>query len=132
MTGGTALAAAIRPGFSTVTPYLSVRRAATLVDFLVVAFDAEPTYRSPSGHHFEVRIGDSMVMVGDVGDGTPSTGQLLVYVPDAEALHDRALAAGASSFLDPADRAWGEDETMMRGCAVQDPAGNVWFLAGPK
>ena len=120
----------VRQGFQSVVPFLSVQRAAKLVEFLVAAFDATETFRSKT--HFEVKIGDSMVMIGDVGDRAPVTGQLFMYIDDANALYKRAIQAGATSLMEPSDRHWGEGEEMMRAASVVDPCGNSWFLAGPK
>jgi PhnB protein len=119
-----------RPGFQSVVPFLSVQHAAKLVEFLVTAFDAVEAFRSKN--HFEVRIGDSMVMIGDVGDGPSTTGQLFMYVNDADALYRRAIQTGASSIMEPTERPWGEGEEMMRAAAIKDPSGNSWFLAAPK
>jgi len=73
----------IREGFQSVVPFLSVRGVASLVEFLCAGLGAKQTFESNSGTHFEVKIGDSMVMIGDVGDQTPATGQLFMYVEDA-------------------------------------------------
>lgn len=113
-------------------PFLSVQRAGHLVQFLRAALGAEQTFQSKSGTHFEVRIGDSMVMIGDAGDRAPSTGQLFMYVEDAAALYQRAIDAGAVSLMEPSVRNWGEDEEPMLGAAVKDPSGNSWYFAGPK
>lgn len=123
---------AIRTGFQTVVPYLAIQGAAELVEFLTAAFGARQTFRAPKGTHLEVKIGDSMVMIGDVGGGSPKTGQLLMYVEDAELLYRRAIQAGAISAMEPADVPWGEGGELMRGAGVKDPAGNLWYLAGPK
>src|SRR5438128_1353737 len=69
----TAVTTAIRQGFTTVTPYIRVREAG-LVDFLAQVFDARETFSgrgSGGGMHREVRVGDSMVIIGegDVGGG---------------------------------------------------------------
>jgi uncharacterized glyoxalase superfamily protein PhnB len=122
----------VRPGFQSVVPYLSIQGAARLVDFLKAAFGAQHTFLAPSGAHFEVKIGDSMIMIGDVGNGTPSAGQLFMYVENPEVLYRRAIEAGGTSIMEPCDRPWGEGEAMMRGAGVKDPSGNLWFLAGPK
>ncbi len=122
----------IREGFQTVVPYLSVQRAARLVEFLSVAFGAKQTFRSRSGTHYEVRVSDSMLMIGDVGDGTPKTGQFFMYVEDADALYERAIQAGATSLMPPSNRGWGEGEELVRGAGVKDPSGNAWYFAGPK
>ena len=122
----------IREGFQTVAPFLSVQGAASLVEFLCAGLGAKQTFESKSGTHFEVKIGDSMVMIGDVGDRPPTTGQLFMYVEDVAALYKRAIQVGATSLMEPSDRPWGEGEEMMRAAGVKDPCGNSWFLAGPK
>ena len=122
----------IREGFQSVVPFLSVQGAARLAAFLSEAFGAKQTFQSKSGTHFEVRIGDSMVMIGDVGNGAPKTGQLFMYVEDASALYHRAILAGAASLMEPSDRDWGEGEEIMCCAGVKDPSGNLWYLAGPK
>src|SRR5262245_30706909 len=67
---------AVREGFTTVTPYIRVRDAG-LVDFLAQVFDAQETFSGRGGGggmHREVRIGDSMVMIGEgvtAGDVMP-------------------------------------------------------------
>ncbi len=123
----------IRPGFQTVSSYLAVQGAAGLVEFLCLAFGAEHTFRATKGTHFEVRIGDSMVMIGEVGDERPpTTWQLFMYVSDPDELYQRAIEAGATSVLEPTMRPWAEGEELVRGAGVKDPCGNVWFLAGPK
>lgn len=70
----------VRPGFQSVVPYLPIQGAAKLVDVLTVAFGAQRTFVAPKGTHFEVKIGDSMVMIGEVGNGPPKEGQLFMYV----------------------------------------------------
>lgn len=121
----------VRPGLQSVVPYLTVQRAARLVELLELAFGAQPTFKAPTETHFEVRIGDSMVMVGDVGHGTATEARLFMYIDNANAAYVRAIDAGAASVMEPGERPWGEDETTMRGAAVLDPSGNLRFLAGP-
>src|SRR2546421_9433865 len=62
----------IPDGFHTVTPYLMVQEAAQLIDFVKQAFGATELMRatgSAGGIHAEVRIGDSVVMIGGVAPG---------------------------------------------------------------
>jgi uncharacterized glyoxalase superfamily protein PhnB len=73
-----------------------------------------------------------MLMIGDIVQGTPKPAQLFMYVENAQALHARALGAGATSVMEPCDKPWGDDGQLMVGAGVKDPAGNLWFLAGPK
>ena len=68
----TSAAKPVPDGYHTVTPYLTVENVQRLLDFVKKAFDAEETYRMarPDGSigHAEVRIGDSMVMMGQARD----------------------------------------------------------------
>ena len=74
-----------------------------------------------------------MVMIGEVGDKQPpSAGQLFMYVNDPDELHKKAIAAGATSVMEPTIRDWGEGGALVRGAGIKDPCGNLWFLAGPK
>jgi PhnB protein len=116
-------------GYHAVTPYLVVDGAARLIDFLEEVFDAEPGERlaAPGNRigHAEMRIGDSVVMLADSHAGRePLQMMLHVYVDDADATYQRALAAGASSVQAPADQFYGD-----RSGGVKDPLGNVWWIA---
>jgi PhnB protein len=120
----------IREGFTTVTPYVRVRDAG-LVDFLARAFGAEETFSgrgSGGGMHREVRVGNSMLMIGEGGDEggvmpiRPS--EFHVFVADVDAAFRRAIDAGATSLGEPEDREYGE-----RSGFVKDPFGNYWYIA---
>ena len=118
----------IREGFTTVTPYVRVQEAG-LLDFLTAVFDAKETFSTggSSGVHREVRVGDSMLMIGEGGVevGQPfSPAAFHVYVPDADAAFQRALAAGGTSMGDPEDRPYGE-----RAGFIKDAFGNHWYIA---
>ena len=117
---------ALRKGFHTVTPYLVVADINREVEFLKQAFDAEETERvrgGGGGWHVEVRIGDSMIMMGQGPAGTPTTSaQIFLYVEDPDALYQRALKAGATSKSEPRDESYG------RSGGVTDPCGQVWWL----
>jgi PhnB protein len=120
----------IPEGFHTITPYLVVQGVATLIAFLQQAFGAEETHpplQRPDGTimHAEVRIGDSVVMMGELtGIFTPMPGSLYLYVHDADAVYKRALQAGATSLMEPANQFYGD-----RSAGVQDPVGNRWWIA---
>ena len=120
-------------GYRTLTTYLVAQDADALVDFMKKTFDAEELFRggpgSEGGMHCEVRIGDSMLMVGGGGAGmkwrgTPMPGAFHIYVPDCDATYARALEAGATSIDEPADQFYGE-----RSASVKDGAGNSWYIA---
>jgi uncharacterized glyoxalase superfamily protein PhnB len=89
-------------------------------------FDAEETLRAESGpgrFHAEVRIGDSMLMVGG-GSGRKMPAAIEVYVPNVDEVYKRAIDAGCVE-LQPVENAhW---EPIRLGC-VQDQAGNMWSI----
>lgn len=119
----------IREGFRTITPYLTVAEGARLIDFLKHTFGAEEVSRSntsPGGFHSEVRMGDSMLMIGsgEMVRGKEKLGAFHIYVPDCDAAFQRALEAGATSQGEPADRPYGE-----RSGFVKDFAGNHWYIS---
>jgi PhnB protein len=125
-------------GFRTVTPYLIVEDAPALIKFTGRVFGAEEMHRTfgpGGGIHAEVRIGDSMVMIGGGSEGRPlgrpgMPTALHVYVEDTDAVYRRALDSGASSIGAigaPADQEYGE-----RSAGVKDPSGNVWYIATAK
>ena len=124
------MAVKARPdGYHAVTPYLVVDGAARLIDFLEEVFDAEEVERfaAPGNRigHAEVRIGDSVVMLGDAhGEHTPMQTIPYVYVDDVDATYQRAVAAGAASVQAPVDQFYGD-----RSGGVRDPFGNMWWIA---
>ena len=116
-------------GFHTVTPYLVVSGAARLIEFLERAFDGKATVCStkPDGTigHAEVRIGDSAIMMGEAcGEWKALPCAIYLYVPDTDAVYRRALEAGATSIMEPADQFYGD-----RNAGVKDPCGNLWWIA---
>lgn len=122
----------VPPGFHAITPYLSVRAASRLVEFVKEAFGATELLRttgSKGGLHAEVRIGDSRVMIGGDAPGphVESPCSLHLYVPDADAVYWRALDAGATSLEEPVDQPYGDREA-----GVRDPSGNPWWIATHK
>jgi PhnB protein len=121
-------------GYRMVTPYLVAADGLALLEFVKQAFGAEETERvmTPTGVHAEVRLGDSPVMMGGGIAGKKFPGPLQpqalhVYVEDSDAAYQKALAAGAISIDEPRDQEYGE-----RSAAIQDPAGNFWYIATVK
>jgi len=124
----------VPPGFRMVTPYLVAEDGPALLDFAIQAFGAEETLRAetPNGVHGEVRIGDSMLMIGGGIPGKKSPpslhpNALHVYVQDADAVVRKAVAAGATLIGEPRDQEYGE-----RSGTVKDKAGNFWYIATHK
>src|SRR5262245_49722808 len=125
-------------GFRSITPHLAVRGAAAAIRFYRDVFGAEELYRNttPGGDlvvHAELLFGDSRFFVSDEfpehGVKAPPTAggasvTLHVYVDDVDALFERAVAAGATVLLAPADMFWGD-----RYGILEDPFGHRWSAA---
>jgi uncharacterized glyoxalase superfamily protein PhnB len=124
-------------GYHSVTPSIVVRDAARAIEFYQRAFGAEEVSRmaGPGGTimHAEIRIGDSIVMLGEEneqwGSRSPlstngNPGSLHIYVEDADAAFERALQAGATVRYPLEDAFWGD-----RYGKVTDPFGHEWGLA---
>lgn len=116
-------------GYGTVTPYLVVRDAESVIDFAKQTFGATELSRltddSGSIMHAEFTIGDSLVMIGTAGEQNPPMPAMLhVYVADADAVYLQALAAGATSLREPRTEFYGD-----RMAGVRDTQGNQWWLA---
>lgn len=119
----------IRDGFRTVTPYLLVERADRLIKFLCDAFAASVLCREvrPDGSimHSELRVGDSMLMLGEANDEFgPMPTSIYLYVPDCDAIYQQALKAGGESVFEVMGMPSGE-----RYGGVKDPTGNIWWVA---
>ena len=115
--------------YSTVTPYLIVKGAAQLVDFLKRAFGAKEVHlmKGPDGGvaHGDLLVGDSHVMLGEAnGPWAPQPTSLYLYLPDCDATYKQALAAGGTSVQEPKTQFYGD----RHGC-VKDLCGNLWWLA---
>jgi PhnB protein len=116
-------------GLHSVNPYLHPRRAEPLIGFLKRAFAAQEVakYASPDGvvQHAVVRVGDSVMEMGEAhGKYETMAAMFYLYVPDVDAVHKQAVAAGATSFQEPADQFYGD-----RSAGVRDAFGNTWYIA---
>lgn len=119
----------IPQGLRTVTPYLHPKGTGRMVEFLKQAFDAEEVERdeSPDGTimHAKIRIGDSILEMGEAhGEFGPMPTTIHLYVNDTDGFYRRALQAGGTSIVSPADTPYGD-----RSAAVIDPSGNHWYIA---
>ena len=121
-----------------VTPSLVCTPCTEAIDFYVAAFGAvelEPRMTGPDGMvgHAEIRIGDSVIMLGDEWPDSPtqsprtlggSSAALFIYTDDVDALWERALAAGAEVVFPLEVQFYGD-----KGGRVRDPFGHTWGLA---
>jgi uncharacterized glyoxalase superfamily protein PhnB len=123
---------------STIIPCLTYRDANAAVDWLAANFGLEQhaVYKNDSGQveHAQLTLGGGMVMIGPKREsaygklikqpdeiGGFETQSVYVLVPDADAVYDRAKAAGAEIAIDIKDEDYGG-----RGFSCRDPEGHLW------
>jgi uncharacterized glyoxalase superfamily protein PhnB len=126
-------------GYHTVTASFTFKDSQKALDFYAKAFAAADAqvFSNPSGRgimHATVRIGDTILMMGDEMPGAQgcqsaetlggSPVSFYVYVRDADAAFNRAVAAGASVVMPVAEMFWGD-----RCGTVRDPFGLQWMIA---
>jgi PhnB protein len=116
-------------GIQNVSPYLCVEGAEKTIQFLIQVFGCKDVDRSirPDGKIANVQLsfGDSIVMISDSSKDFPTMrAALYVYVADANATYDKALALGAKGIMKPMETPYGD----LNG-GIQDPSGNIWWIA---
>jgi PhnB protein len=119
----------LRPGLTSITPYLIVRGAAQFIDFPKAAFGATERMRVPTPDgsimHAEAPIGNGTIEFADESAAYPAAAAAIhLYMEDADATHDRAVQAGATSIAPVTDQPWGD-----RQGSVRDQFGNHWYIA---
>jgi PhnB protein len=127
----------IPEGYPRVTAYLCLQDAPRALAWYVDVLGAEEIMRIPSPGggvmHGEIRIGDSVVMLGEQAPdygafgpghfgGTPVS--LVLYVEDVDAAFARAVAAGATAERPVANQPFGD-----RMGTILDPFGHRWHLS---
>ena len=126
------MAAHVKPipeGFHTITPYVVADGAEKVIGFMKEAFGAQPTFdpmMRADGKimHAEFKIGDSILMIADASERAPAASVALhLYVPNVDAVYQKAIKAGATSLMEPQDQFYGD-----RSASVRDAAGNRWLI----
>jgi uncharacterized glyoxalase superfamily protein PhnB len=129
---------AIPEEFHTVTPMFMFKDARKAIEFYKRAFGAQERFAMPGPDgkgvmHAELRIGDSIIMMGEenpqehcksaetVG-GSPVS--FYLYLENVDEAFRMALEAGAESRMPVEEMFWGD-----RAGTVQDPFGYSWTLA---
>jgi uncharacterized glyoxalase superfamily protein PhnB len=130
----------IPDGYHTITAALTLSNAVEAIEFYKRAFGAVELARAPAPDgkkiwHAELQIGDSRLMLADefpemdpgsksplTLGGTPTN--LHLYVEDATAFFERAVAAGATVTMPLDDVFWGD-----RYGKLLDPFGHSWAVA---
>lgn len=128
----------IPEGFHSVTPMCVFKDAYKSIEFYKRAFGAEELFAMPGPDgkgvmHAEVRIGDSIIMMGEENPQEPcksaetmggSPVSFYIYVENADQAYRTALQAGAEAQMPVEDMFWGD-----RTGTVKDPFGYSWTLA---
>ena len=118
-----------------ISPYLFYEDGAAAMDWLirVFGFDEDMRMTDDDGrvNHGQVKLGDSIVMLGEPGSGYQSpktrgggTAGIHVYVEDVEAHHERAKAEGATIKMEPTNQEYGD-----RRYDTEDLEGHSWYFA---
>jgi uncharacterized glyoxalase superfamily protein PhnB len=116
-------------GYTTVAPWIVTADTGQLLDFVAAVFDGAESGRvrleDGTVGHAEIRVGDTVLLAFDRRPDWPAMPCLLrVFVADADATMERAVAAGARVVTAPATHAFGQ-----RGGRVRDPFGNIWWIS---
>lgn len=119
-----------------VFPYLRVVDAPRAIEFYRTAFGATEKFRlsEPSGRvgHAELDFDGTTVMVSEEfpefgihapKPGAPAGMAIHLHVDDADAVMQRAVAAGAVVVREPQDHFYGERSGKLR-----DPFGHEWLV----
>ena len=118
----------IPEGYHAVTPFLVLKDAHRAIEFYKRAFGAEERFRMPTPDgkvaHAELQIGDSVVMLSEAIQEPATSASMYLYVPNVDAVCQRAVAAGAEAAMPPTDMFWGD-----RFGRVVDPFGVRWGIA---
>lgn len=123
-----------------VTPHLTIgdKRAKEAIDFYKSAFGAEQEmepHLADDGErvmHAHLTINGGSLMLNDDfpeyggAAGKPAAVTLHLQVDDADKWFKRALDAGATETMPPADQFWGD-----RYGQVTDPFGHRWSIGAP-
>jgi PhnB protein len=126
----------IPDGYTTATPYLIIRNASQAIDFYKKAFDAVEVRRMEAQGkvmHAEIKIGNAHLMIADEfpdhGFKSPETlggcsAFVHLYVENADVVFEKAVKAGATSFMPVSDQVFGDRHGL-----VKDPYGYTWTIA---
>lgn len=117
--------------YRTVTPYLVVPDADAEIKFLQAVFGATEHLCSRDSDnrvmHAEMRIGDSLVMLGEAGGPWKALpASLYLWVEKVDEVYAKALEAGAVSQSAPEDKPYGH-----RNAGVIDTCGITWWIGSP-
>lgn len=117
----------IPEGYNIIMPYLILPNAAGFIDFMQEVFGAEVIQKvmrdKSTIMHGEIKVGDGVIMFADSTDQyNAQPGGMFIYVEDADAAYNKAIAEGATAVTPISDQSYG------RTGGVKDPFGNTWWI----
>jgi uncharacterized glyoxalase superfamily protein PhnB len=112
--------------YNQLMPYLIIPNAGDFLPFMKTVFGAAEQMLVPRGEglimHGELRIGDAVVMFADTTEQFAARpAGMFIYVTDVDDTYAKAITAGASSTMPPAQMDYGYT------CGFKDPFGNDWW-----
>lgn len=112
-------------GYPDVSPYVLVEDAETVIGFLATVLGAERLrlihHADGRVQHAEARVLGTVVMFGQM-PGAPDS-NVHVYVPDVDAVFEKAVGAGADVIQPPMQK-----DDPDRRCGVRAPGGSCWWF----
>jgi PhnB protein len=113
-----------------VMPYLIVNKAYDFIDFVQKVFNAKTEFIAPREEgvimHGEITIGKAAIMFCDATEVyLPRPAGMFILISNVEEVYQKALANGAVSIQEPAEREYG------LSAGFQDVFGNQWWLTKP-
>ena len=109
-------------------PYLIIQNAGAFADFTAKVFGSIQQHLGlredgKTIMHAEIRLYNQTIMYCQSTEEYPAQpAGFFVYVEQADASYGKAIEAGATSIIPPADQSYG------RSCGVLDPFGNTWWI----
>ena len=125
-------------GFGSVTSLFTFKNCKKAIEFYQSAFNASlisilPTLDGKGTMHAVLKIGNTQIMMGDEmpNDNCSKSAEtigtspisLFLYVEDAYAAFQQAIAAGAQGIMPVTDMFWGD-----RVGQIKDPFGYNWMI----
>jgi len=125
---------------ATIIPCLAYRNATKAIEWLcdVIGFERHAVYANENGSiaHAELKLGNSMIMLGDVNDGPfgrhiaqpediagKETQSPYLVVRDADVIHAKVVASGCEILIPIKDESYGG-----RGFSCRDLEGHIWNI----
>jgi uncharacterized glyoxalase superfamily protein PhnB len=125
----------IPPGYTTVTPSITLSDAPKAIEFYKKALGATERMRMPGPDgkimHAEIQVGNAIIMMNDECMGQRSAKSIggspvsfYLYFENADTAFQKAIAAGGKQIAPLTDMFWGD----RMGC-IEDPFGIQWTIA---